>query len=328
METMSRDSTAASSPPAIATFTGAVEAQFLQYQSSVQEWVASQEALLQERRDTLDRREKDVAEQERRLAERIEQWEQQQTAWAKFIEMEEVVDLNVSGHICTAKRSTLCQAGGMLSIMFSGRWDDARVARDAAGRIYLELDGDCFAIILDWLRARVINPKVLFPDPPEDKKQIFLDIVEFLQFQDLEFLGVPIDSTSVGVEDGENQARNLHKAGLFDDAIKWFSKCIWLIETEQVPGINAEIHSRLYTSRAHSHMARERWLEAEEDCSSALRMNIDCDPAFYRRAVVRHELGKNVEALQDVQCLSGDLQEFGLIQDLRRKIEEKVRQRA
>ena len=147
---MSRDSTAASSPPAIATFTGAVEAQFLQYQSSVQEWVASQEALLRERRDTLDRREKDFAQQERRLAERIEQWEQQQTALAKFTDMEEVVDLNVGGHIFTAKRSTLCQAGGMLSIMFSGRWDDARFARDAVGRIYLELDGDCFAIILDW----------------------------------------------------------------------------------------------------------------------------------------------------------------------------------
>merc|ERR1712151_1465590 len=44
----------------------------------------------------------------------------------------------------------------------------------------------------------------------------------------------------------------------------------------------------------------KKWAEAEEDCSAALGINAKNTKAKYRRAMARYELGKDKEALQDV----------------------------
>jgi len=52
--------------------------------------------------------------------------------------------------------------------------------------VYLELNKHCFEILLEWLRARAINPKAPAPVPPKGKGDIFQYTVDFLQLPALE----------------------------------------------------------------------------------------------------------------------------------------------
>merc|ERR1712150_36299 len=65
---------------------------------------------------------------------------------------------------------------------------------DGVGRIYLELNSECFGPVLEWLRARVIDPLVPFPKPPSGKEDFFKRVTDYLQFD----LGVA-SNTRVGM---------------------------------------------------------------------------------------------------------------------------------
>jgi hypothetical protein len=53
---------------------------------------------------------------------------------------DDLVEVNASGKIMVAKRSTLTQMKGTrLEALFSGRWDQ-KLSRDSHGRIFLDVD--------------------------------------------------------------------------------------------------------------------------------------------------------------------------------------------
>ena len=64
----------------------------------------------------------------------------------------DVIELNVSGEIMAAQRSTLCLVEeSMLASMFSGRWED-RLPKDQQGRVFLDWNAYATRKVLDFLR--------------------------------------------------------------------------------------------------------------------------------------------------------------------------------
>ena len=62
-------------------------------------------------------------------------------------------ELNVGGRVFTTRRSTLTMEGGsMLANLFNERSAFDEIDRDPAGRVFLDRDGDSFAVVLDYLR--------------------------------------------------------------------------------------------------------------------------------------------------------------------------------
>ena len=69
------------------------------------------------------------------------------------------VTINVGGQILKKiKRDTLCLVpGSRLAQLFSGRWE-AKLLRDAKGNIFLDVQPEPFAAILDFLADRKLRP--------------------------------------------------------------------------------------------------------------------------------------------------------------------------
>lgn len=68
----------------------------------------------------------------------------------------EVVELNVGGRLFTTTRSTLCKhSGSMLAAMFSGDMQPAQT--DTQGRLFIDRNGDWFAVILSYLRDEPVQ---------------------------------------------------------------------------------------------------------------------------------------------------------------------------
>eukprot|EP01044_Picomonas_judraskeda_P016727 COSAG03_NODE_3023_length_2281_cov_1.570119_2_plen_340_part_00 len=62
-------------------------------------------------------------------------------------------ELNVGGRVFTTRRSTLTmEAGSMLANLFDKGSMFNAIDRDSAGRLFLDRDGDSFAVVLDYLR--------------------------------------------------------------------------------------------------------------------------------------------------------------------------------
>lgn len=62
-------------------------------------------------------------------------------------------ELNVGGRVFTTRRSTLTmEDGSMLANLFNERSAFDEIDRDPAGRVFLDRDGDSFAVVLDYLR--------------------------------------------------------------------------------------------------------------------------------------------------------------------------------
>jgi len=171
--------------PPVKSLKETIEKQMNDYLSAVQTWVREQELLIQKRHDALDRKEQELWKQQEELASARASFEAEAAAVRKLAEPSEVIEFNVGGTLLSARRSTLCGYDSMLSSMFSGRWNNDNFGRDAAGRIYLELNGECFQVVLEWLRARVIDPKAPVPSAPEGKESIFDAMCEFLQLEEI-----------------------------------------------------------------------------------------------------------------------------------------------
>merc|ERR1740121_1099365 len=79
---------------------------------------------------------------------------------------DDVVELNVDGHLMSTTRSVLCLAeGSLLAGMFSGSFEDGH-KRDKDGRIFLDVDPPLFAKVLTFLRlSRIASPECPAPLP-------------------------------------------------------------------------------------------------------------------------------------------------------------------
>ena len=79
---------------------------------------------------------------------------------------DDLVEVNAGGKIVSARRGVLCQLKGTkLEALFSGRWDK-KLQRDSSGRIFLDINGDCFQAIVDYLKELIISAEEEQPLPP------------------------------------------------------------------------------------------------------------------------------------------------------------------
>eukprot|EP00984_Skeletonema_dohrnii_P009022 scaffold3383_cov129-Skeletonema_dohrnii-CCMP3373.AAC.2 len=70
---------------------------------------------------------------------------------------DDLIEINAGGKIIVARRSVLCQVKGTrFEALFSGRWDK-KLLQDSSGRIFLDVNGDCFQAIVDYLNELAIS---------------------------------------------------------------------------------------------------------------------------------------------------------------------------
>jgi RNA polymerase II-associated protein 3 len=85
----------------------------------------------------------------------------------------------------------------------------------------------------------------------------------------------------------------LYKKGDFNGAIKCYTRCI---------GLNPENHVA-YSNRAMAYLKGKNFASAEEDCSSALRLNPKHVKSWNRRGTARNKLGRHRAALRDFEAV-------------------------
>ena len=79
---------------------------------------------------------------------------------------DDLIEVNAGGKIVSARRGVLCQLKGTkVEALFSGRWDK-KLQRDSSGRIFLDVNGDCFQAVVDYLNELVISAEEEQPLPP------------------------------------------------------------------------------------------------------------------------------------------------------------------
>ena len=113
-----------------------------------------------------------LKEAEEQLLDRLQEFEERKQNSAavsdgsEYIRDDDVVEINAGGRIIAARRSTLCQLKGTrLEALFSGRWDK-KLCRDSNGRIFLDVNGDCFQAIVDFLNEMTISSEEHPSEPP------------------------------------------------------------------------------------------------------------------------------------------------------------------
>ena len=91
---------------------------------------------------------------------------------------DDLIEVNAGGKIVSARRGVLCQLKGKrLEALFSGRWEK-KLQRDSNGRIFLDVNGDCFQAIVDYLNELVISAEddqPLPPSTPGENRQMLHD---------------------------------------------------------------------------------------------------------------------------------------------------------
>ena len=118
------------------------------------------------------------------------------------------IEINAGGKIVAAKRGTLCQlTGTRLEALFSGRWDK-KLQKDSSGRIFLDVNGDCFQAIVDYLNELVISSQDEIPKPPivddEHKQYLECQLVVF-------GITVPPQSPDSNIMKNYSQLKSIHE---------------------------------------------------------------------------------------------------------------------
>ena len=84
---------------------------------------------------------------------------------------DDLIEINAGGKIIVARRGVLCQLKETnLEVLFSGRWEK-KLLKDSSGRIFLDVNGDCFQAIIDWLNLLAISSEDEPPKPPSVDKE-------------------------------------------------------------------------------------------------------------------------------------------------------------
>lgn len=93
----------------------------------------------------------------------------------------EMLEINCSGSIFTVPRSTLMLVtGSSLSQMFSNDFI-SDIPRDNEGRLFLDFNPHCFAIVIDYLRNRRLRPDAPLPITPPKHQRSMNMLVEALK---------------------------------------------------------------------------------------------------------------------------------------------------
>ena len=109
-----------------------------------------------------------LQEKEDQLLERLSKLEEEKLKTAAAngnvdVSDDDILEINAGGKIIAVKRATLTQLQGTrMEAMFSGRWD-MKLIRDGSGRIFLDVNGDCFQAIVDYLHELAISSE---DEPP------------------------------------------------------------------------------------------------------------------------------------------------------------------
>ncbi len=110
-----------------------------------------------------------LQEKEDQLLERLSKLEEEKVKTAAAngsvdVSDDDFLEINAGGKIIAVKRATLTQLHGTrMEAVFSGRWDE-KLIRDGSGRIFLDVNGDCFQALVDYLHELAISSE---DEPPE-----------------------------------------------------------------------------------------------------------------------------------------------------------------
>eukprot|EP00984_Skeletonema_dohrnii_P003667 scaffold1269_cov72-Skeletonema_dohrnii-CCMP3373.AAC.1 len=131
---------------------------------------------LKSARDELDAKLQKIDSEEKRLKDRMKQLYEKKTECAAVngdvdVSDDDLIEINAGGKIIAARRGVLCQLKGTrFEALFSGRWEQ-KLQRDGSGRIFLDVNGDCFQAIVDWLNMRAISSDDESLQPPTVDKE-------------------------------------------------------------------------------------------------------------------------------------------------------------
>jgi hypothetical protein len=92
---------------------------------------------------------------------------------------DEMIHLNVGGHLFTTTRDTLLKGDTMLSKMFSGQFISS-CCIDSDGNPFIDRDGTHFRLILNYLRSG----KFVFPSDPVTLREVLIE-ADFYQITKL-----------------------------------------------------------------------------------------------------------------------------------------------
>eukprot|EP00984_Skeletonema_dohrnii_P011395 scaffold4540_cov67-Skeletonema_dohrnii-CCMP3373.AAC.4 len=127
-------------------------------------------------RDELDAKLQKIDSEEKRLKDRMKQLEEKKIECAAVnghvdVSDDDLIEINAGGKIIAARRGVMCQLKGTrFEALFSGRWEQ-KLQRDGSGRIFLDVNSDCFQAIVDWLNVRAISTKDESLQPPTVDKE-------------------------------------------------------------------------------------------------------------------------------------------------------------
>ncbi len=100
---------------------------------------------------------------------------------------DDIIEINAGGKIISTQRGTLTRwEGTRLEALFSGRWEKM-LLRDGDGRIFLDVDGDCFQAIVVYLNELASSTEGSYPEPPS----VYEELEAVLAHQ-LELFQVPL----------------------------------------------------------------------------------------------------------------------------------------
>lgn len=100
---------------------------------------------------------------------------------------DDIIEINAGGKIISTHRGTFTRwEGTRLEALFSGRWEKT-LLRDGDGRIFLDVDGDCFQAIVIYLNELASSTKGSYPEPPS----VYEELETVLSHQ-LELFQVPL----------------------------------------------------------------------------------------------------------------------------------------
>eukprot|EP00985_Skeletonema_marinoi_P012249 scaffold5875_cov110-Skeletonema_marinoi.AAC.1 len=127
---------------------------------------------------TLDEHDRDRAtqinqleEKEKQLLDRLSKLDDEKLKAASAngnidVSDDDFLEINAGGKVIAVKRATLVQLrGSRLEAMFSGRWDK-KLVRDSNGRLFLDVNSDCFQAIVDYMNELAISSEDDPPMPP------------------------------------------------------------------------------------------------------------------------------------------------------------------
>ena len=85
---------------------------------------------------------------------------------------DDVLEINAGGKVIAVKRATMTQVqGSRLEALFSGRWDK-KLIRDSSGRLFLDVNSDCFQAIVDYVNELAISSEDEPPTPPTVENEL------------------------------------------------------------------------------------------------------------------------------------------------------------